>query len=144
MRATDGRPPQPCEPLMRKLLVTAVLCLSTLLAGCGKSPGPLDPSAPLNVSVASRTLRLVNESDRTIFYLIMTREDAARALWAPCTSPDQPCARVEPNAFVDVPYDQISGYERSSREAVIFWYHLLEQEGGGWRADDIRSVRVRL
>lgn len=143
MRTTDGRPPQPCEPLMRKLLVTAVLCLSALLGGCGKSPGPLDPSAPLNVSVTSRTLRLQNESDRTIFYLIMTAEYAARVLWAPCTSPDQPCARLEPHAAVDVPYSQIGGYDRGSREAVIYWYHLLERDGG-WVVDEIRSVRVRL
>lgn len=129
---------------MRKPLILIVLCLSSLLAGCGESPGPLDPSAPLNVSVASRSLLLKNENSRTIFYLIMTSDMAARALWAPCTSPEQPCARLEPQESVQVPYSQISGYERGSREAVIFWYHLVPQEVGGWRADEIRSVRVRL
>lgn len=129
---------------MRKSLVLAMLCLSAVLAGCGESPGPLGPSAPLNVAVESRSLLLKNENSRTIYYLIMTSDMAARALWAPCTSPEQPCARLEPNASVQVPYSQISGYERGSREAIIFWYHLLEQDGGGWRADEIRSVRVRL
>lgn len=128
---------------MRKPLVVAMLCLSALLAGCAESPGPLEPSAPLNVSVASRSVWLENQDSRTIYYLIMTRELEVRALWGPCTSPEQPCARLEPQAAVQVPYSQISGYERGSREAVIFWYHLLERDGG-WEVGEIRSVRVRL
>lgn len=128
---------------MRKLLVLAMLCLSALTAGCAESPGPLEPSAPLNVSVASRSVWLENQNGRTIYYLIMEAAFAARVLWAPCTSPEQPCARLEPQATVQVPYSQISGYERGSREAIIFWYHLLERDGG-WEVDEIRSVRVRL
>jgi hypothetical protein len=128
---------------MRKPLIPILLCLSVLLAGCGGAPGPLDPSAPLNVSVASRSLRLENQNSRAIYYLVMTSDLAARALWAPCTSPEQPCARLEPQATAQVPYSQISGYEQGSREAILFWYHLVES-GGGWRADEIRSVRVRL
>ncbi|HEX6371445.1 MAG TPA: hypothetical protein VF006_21180 [Longimicrobium sp.] len=129
---------------MRKPLILALLCVSALLGGCAESPGPLEPSAPLNVSVALRSLRLENQNSRTIYYLIMTSDMAARVLWAPCSSPEQPCARLEPQGVVQVPYSQISGYDRGSREAIIFWYHLLELEGGGWRADEIRSVRVRL
>lgn len=129
---------------MRKPLVLTMLCLSALLAGCDARPGPLEPSAPLNVSVASRSIRLENQNSRTIYYLIMTADMAARALWAPCTSPEEPCARLEPNASVEVPYSQIAGYERGSREAIVFWWHLLEREGGGWTVDEVRSVRVRL
>lgn len=128
---------------MRKSLVLATLCLSVLLAGCSEAPGPLDPSAPLNVSVASRSLRLENQGSRTIYYLILESDLAARALWAPCTRPDEPCARLEPYAAVQVPYSDISGYEPGSREAIVYWYHLLERDGG-WEVDEIRSVRVRL
>lgn len=128
---------------MRKPLIFAMLCLSAVLTGCAESPGPLDPSAPLSVSVASRSLRLENQDSRTIYYLVMTREMAMRVLWAQCTSPEQPCARLEPQATVEVPYTQIAGYDRGSREAIIYWYHLLERDGG-WQPGEIHSVRVRL
>jgi hypothetical protein len=128
---------------MRKPLIVAMLCLSALLAGCAESPGPLDPSAPLDVSVASRSIWLENQSSRTIFYLVLERGYAGRVLWGPCTSPEQPCARVEPNAAARVEYSEISGYESGEREAILFWYHLLERDGG-WEVDEIRSVRVRL
>lgn len=128
---------------MRKPLVLAMLCLSALLAGCAESPGPLDPSAPLDVSVASRSIRLENQDSRTIYYLIMEAGFAGRVLWAPCTSPEEPCARLEPQAAVRVPYSQISGYEPGAREAILYWYHLLERDGG-WEVDQVRPVRVRL
>lgn len=128
---------------MGKPLLLALLCLSALLAGC-KSPGPLDPSAPLDVSVASRTIRLENQSSRTIYYSILTTELAARALWGPCTRPDEGCASLEPHARAEVPYSRIAGYERRSREALLRWWHLVERSDGGWPVDEVRQVRIRL
>jgi hypothetical protein len=128
---------------MRKSLVLATLCLAALLGGCSPD-GPLDPAVPLDVSVnTSQSLRLENTSDRTIYYLVFERDFAARALWGPCDGPEQPCPRLEPRARTQVPYGQIGGYEPGAREAVVYWWHLVERDGG-WAVDQVRSVVVQL
>lgn len=126
---------------MRKPLVIACLALSVLAGAC--SPGPLDPAVALNVEVASRgSLALRNASARPVYYLVFERDFAARALWAPCTNADQ-CPRVDPHAAVRVEYGTISGYEQGSRQAIVYWWHLVERDGG-WVVDQVRSVVVDL
>ena len=129
---------------MCKSLVLATLCLFALFGGCSGSEGPLDPAVPLDVSVnTSQSLRLENNSSRTIYYLVFERDFAARALWGPCNRPDQPCPRLEARSGTQVPYSQISGYEPGAREAVVYWWHLVERDGG-WAVDQIRSVVIQL
>lgn len=128
---------------MRKSLVLAAFFLAALLAGCSSSPGPLDPAVPLNVAVASsQSLRLENASSRPIFYLVMERGFAARANWAPCTSPAE-CPRVEAHGQTRVDYSRIAGYEPGAREAIVYWWHLVQRDGG-WVVDHVRSVVVQL
>lgn len=127
---------------MRKPLVLATLCLSALLGGCSGT-SPLDPAVPLNVSAAaSQSLRLQNTSARPIYYLVMERDLAALANWAPCTDPAA-CPRVDPDGKVRVDYSQITGYEPGAQEAIVFWWHLVERDGR-WAVDHVRSVVVQL
>ncbi|HEX2077310.1 MAG TPA: hypothetical protein VHG08_06360 [Longimicrobium sp.] len=129
---------------MRRSLLFATLCLSALLGGCSSSEGPLDPAVALDVSVnARKSLRLENASSRAIYYFVIERNMAALANWAPCTSPEQPCPRVQPRSQTQVPYSRIAGYEPGAREAIVYWWHLVERDGG-WAVDHVRSVVVQL
>ncbi|HEU0302517.1 MAG TPA: hypothetical protein VFR37_23865 [Longimicrobium sp.] len=128
---------------MRKSLVLATLCFSVLLGGCS-GPGPLDPAVPLDVSIdAPQSLRLDNASSRAIYYFVIERNAAALANWAPCSRPDLPCPRVEAHSATQVPFGQIAGYEPGAREAIVYWWHLVERDGG-WAVDHVRSVVVEL
>lgn len=128
---------------MRKSLVLVTLCLSVLLAGC-ETTSPLRPGASLNVSAAaSQSLRLENASGRPIYYLVFESNLAERALWVPCTSPEQPCPRLEAGRTVQIDYSQIAGYEPGARTAIVYWWHLVRRDGG-WEVDHIRSVVVQL
>lgn len=127
---------------MRNPFVLATLCLALLLGGCSSTP-PLDPAVPLNVSVStSQSLRLRNASSRPIFYVVMERGFASLANWAPCTNPAE-CPRVDARGETRVDYGRIAGYEPGAREAIVYWWHLVEGDGG-WVVDNVRSVVVKL
>ncbi len=126
---------------MRKPIVTAALCLSALLAGCS-SPPPLDPAMPLRAVAASQSLRLENASSRPIYYLIIERETVPLSNWAPCTSPDH-CEHVDAHGETRVEYSDIPGYKPGAREAIVYWWHLVQRDGE-WAVDHLRAVLVEL
>ena len=125
---------------MRSRLTLAAIAL---LFGCG------DPLAPrtdlLSASTHGSTLRLTNRSPETVYYAVAERET-----WnlidlyicddpATCSSP-----RLPAGGSVNVPYDQIPGYEPGAEGIVMHW-HLVERASEGRHVpDSIRRLSVIL
>jgi hypothetical protein len=99
----------------------------------------------LSASARAGALRLTNLSNETVYYAVAERET-----WnlidiyvcddpATCTSP-----RLPAGESVDVPYEQISGYERGA-EAIVMHWHLVERPGEGrYVPDEMRRLSVVL
>ncbi|CAN5743383.1 hypothetical protein BH23GEM7_BH23GEM7_35290 [soil metagenome] len=121
-----------------------VLCAVLLLVGAGCSMfTESSVGSSLEVEATGSVLRLTNHTEQPVYYLAFEREMLALALWAPCTNP-QECPRIAPGEQISVGYESISGYEAGKQEAVVLWYHLHPDSGGGFEPDSLRSVVVRL
>ena len=108
-----------------------------------------DSSAPGGAGLARVTadrveggLRLVNATVRPVAYTVF--EHGFLAMFAPCLDPGPGCLRLAPGESTIVPYAEIGGYTPGAREAIVYWWHLVPDRAGGYRAEEIHSVIVPL
>jgi len=123
---------------MRALLVGLVCVCS---AACGSSTGPI--GGRLVVHAAPPELRLTNQSPAPVYVFVIESELAIRANWAPCTDPAQ-CRSIPVGITEELAYTDIAGYTASATRAIVYWWHLVPGEGGGFTPDSIRAVGVEL
>ncbi len=113
-----------------------VLCAILLLgsAACFQPLGPLDRGG-VSVAATGSALRLTNQTQQPVFYAAFERGYLALILWAPCDDPEQ-CSRVEPGQTISIDYNSIGGYEPGAREAVVYWWHLIQKADGSFAPDN--------
>lgn len=116
-------------------LTWAGLSVASLLA-CASPLGPVEARGGL------AALAITNSSDLPVYHFVVERQTAALIDWIACTDPS--CPNVAPHTRKLVPYDQIAGYEAGDREAIVYWWHLEPLATGGFQADSIRALVVRL
>ncbi len=129
---------------MRVFAATLLMGLLLASAACRRdltAPAP-DASAQVTVSPVPDGLRLVNATDRPIAYTVFER--GYLALFAPCLDPGPGCLRLATGARAVVPYAEIGGYTPDAREAIVYWWHLVPDGAGGYRAEEIHSIIVPL
>lgn len=139
---------------MRALPASTLLLFALVLVAAGGCGGTSSPSEPGPAAQAGRAvqvaatpvagvgLRLRNDGDQPIAYAVTER--GFLGLLGPCLDPGPACVRLAPGASVVVPYAEIGGYFPGATEAIVYWWHVVPDGAGGYRADEIRSVVVTL
>jgi hypothetical protein len=128
---------------MRIPRIIAQLLLLASLAGCENPTASLQLDGPLAVRAGARTLQLRNQTAETVHVFVIERESAALTNWAPCSNPDR-CDGLAPGEEQSIGYGEIAGYESGDQEAILYWWHLEQQPGGGFAPDSIRAEVIRL
>ena len=123
---------------MKSLTVSASLAL---LLACSSPTGIT--SGELAVRAAPPGLELTNHSSAPVYSFAIDRGAAAYTDWAPCTNPTA-CSAIGVGATSSVPYAQIAGYSTASKEAIVYWWHLVADSKEGYRIDSLRAVVTTL
>ena len=128
-------------PPSRTRMVVALGALSCLFSGCSN---PLAPGeGAVAVLAIPPALHLTNQTPLPVYTFVIDRNTLAFTDWAPCRDPNS-CAGIAPGATNVLPYSGIAGYSSDTREAIVYWWHLEPQSGGGFQPDSIRAVVVTL
>ena len=78
----------------------------------------------LNIKTKNSAVILSNKSEKVIYYVLMESELATRVDIHPDFTS---WPSIKAGAKITIPYSEIMGYEKSSKEAWITW----QMEGGG-------------
>jgi hypothetical protein len=96
----------------------------------------------LHVRKAPTALELTNISSAPVYYFVVDRDLLALLDWAVCDNPAT-CPNVTPNAMRRVPFDSIGGYSATTREVVVYHWHLVPgNRAPGYVPDSLRAVIV--
>ncbi len=122
----------------------ACLCFGVLLA-CQDNVGPVEGviGGRLAVRAAALDLELTNQSPAPIYYLTLGLGSVGFTLAPLCTDPSR-CTAIQAGQTASVPYAQIPGYTADTREAIVYWWHLIPGAQTGLRPDSVRTVIVGL
>ena len=112
-----------------------------LLPGC-RSPSE-SPAGELAVTKRAHSLRLTNRTDEPVYWFAGEVSLLRRLDWITCSDPSV-CESIEPGRTRVLAYDEILGDSADARTVVVFWWHLVPKEGGGFRPDGLHSVPVEL
>jgi hypothetical protein len=127
-------------PTARIRLVVALGALSCLVTRCSS----LAPAGgALSVVAIPPALHLTNQTALPVYTFVIDRSTLALTDWAPCSDPNS-CQSIAPGATPVLPYSGIAGYSAATREAIVYWWHLEPQGGGGFQPDSIRAVVTAL
>lgn len=124
--------------------LTRALPLLWALAGlgCDRALGPVTDGV-LEATTGVGQLRLRNAGSRPIHFAVFGREPGGgMPFFLACVGPG--CPALDPGAVQVVPYADVGGYGPGTREAVVYWWHAVRGEDGGWVADSIRALVVPL
>ncbi len=122
---------------MRMPLVT--LGVAALLA-CS---APSEPAGPhVDARLSSAGLVASNRTPSDVYFTAFEREIVALIEWAPCGEPASCRPRLAPGADTTIPYQSIYGWGPASREAVVYWWHLVPTGADAYRPDSIRAIVV--
>src|SRR6266699_4008372 len=117
------------------------LALLALSLACANPAGPI--GGRLTVRAAPPVLELTNQGAAPIYFFTIERGAAAYTDWAPCTDGSR-CAGITMGQTASVPSTQIAGYVPGAREAIVYWWHLIDDSHTTLRPDSIRAVIVAL
>jgi hypothetical protein len=87
-------------------------------------------------------LVIENAGSEPLYTFVIVRDESVVVDWIPCTVPTH-CQGIAPGAQREVPYSEINGYTRATRDIAVYGWHLVPN-GSGFAPDRIRSVTVRL
>ncbi|MBB4634938.1 hypothetical protein [Longimicrobium terrae] len=126
---------------MRRRL-TALALAAALTTGCDS---PLDSGSAPSFAISTKlgVITLANGGDEPVYYFLVEREAQAYVDWIPCAKPDT-CTGVAPGTAVRLGYNQIVGYDRGDREAVLTRYRLDRQADGSYKATDFHHTSIPL
>ena len=117
-------------------------CLAVLVVmGCRSAPSAVSDGV-LTVTSRAGVLRLENGSILPINYFVLARDAAPLIDWVPCAGPG--CAAIPAHGAVDVPQAQVAGLSAATTEVNTYWWRSVPDGNGGYRADSLRVVIVRL
>jgi hypothetical protein len=124
-----------CRMSIRLLLLSTL----TTVVACA---GPIEiETGGIRLEVNPSGIEVRNSRTATIYVFAAGRAAAPLILWGPCSDPDQ-CEGIEPGARRVLAPAEIAGYGTSD-EVIVYWWHLVTAEGGGFEPDGIRSMIVR-
>jgi hypothetical protein len=118
------------------------LLAAVALAACSGS-SPAAPAVPLEVRAVPPHLVLTSRDSAPIYFVVFERQLATTVRWRPCPEPGE-CRRVEPRGEHRLPLDSIPGYTPGATEALLYWWHLVPAQAGGFAFDSVRSLVVPL
>ena len=127
------------EASMNRCIVSAFLLFS--LGACTQ------PTSPILGVVSARgigqNVEITNHTFAPVYTFVIDRGAAAYTDWGPCTDPTL-CAATAPQSGSVLPYSQIVGYTLTSREVIVYWWHLVPDGASGFRADSTRAIIIGL
>jgi hypothetical protein len=127
---------------MRRRLTALAVAAAALTTGCDS---PLDSGSGDSFAISTRlgVITLVNGGDEPVYYFLVEREAQAYVDWMPCAKPET-CSGVAPGSALKLGYNQIVGYDRGDREAVLTRYRLERQADGSHEATDFQQTTIPL
>jgi hypothetical protein len=126
----------------------AILVLALLTLGaCGG--GPAEPTldgvralVEVQVDRVDDGIRITNSRATPIAYAVWNR--GWLALFAPCTSTEPDCPRLQPGASITIPIEEIDGWDAGATEAIVRWWTVEPDGNGGVRASEVRDIIIAI
>ena len=141
---------------MRTIIPTLLVILLPL-AGCGRGPtaAPADvaresASADVEASLGAGGVTLVNHTDHGIAYAVWNPHFLG--LMGVCQDPGPDCVRLAAGASVVVPESEFHGWspapgtesQPGAQALEVRWWHVLPDDGGAYRATEVRVIPLVL
>jgi hypothetical protein len=126
---------------MRLLRLLASVLALVSFAACESST--FRREGALAIETGSNQVRLHNRTDAPVYTFVIEREAAARTDWGTCSNPNT-CDGIDPGEHRTIGYDDIAGYGAGAKEAIVYWWHLIPNPGGGYSPDELHSEIIQL
>ena len=126
-------------PFLRRVLASTVV--ATALVACS------DPTEPrsdiLTVDRVLTDLVFRNLSSEPVYWMVFDTETLPLLDILLCVQPTS-CRSVPPQRTQVVAIKDLPCCVEDTRNVTVLHYHLVPASGGGFRADSVRRLRVRL
>jgi hypothetical protein len=87
-------------------------------------------------------LELTNRSGAPVYYRARDPLSLALSGPIPCLEPLD-CPSVPAGGSVTVPFEEaIVGYRPDTEQALVHWWHFVQQPDGSAAADEVRTIEV--
>lgn len=127
---------------MRTIRIFACALCATTLASCG-TPSEVRTEGPIAIRARWNAVELRNRGSEPVYFFLIEMESEESIRWVPCTDP-LTCDGLDPGEHRRIPYGTISGYDPGDVQAVLYWWHLRSQAGGGFQFENLGVARIRL
>jgi hypothetical protein len=127
-----------------------VLALSIGVPGCHPSdlteisyetPVPGIQAGYVSVTPTSDGLVVFNQTERPIYFVAINAEMLALWDWAPCTA-GAGCPALAQGQQRLLPWSSVMGYDPSTKQFSLSWWHVVVLPDGTARADEVHTVSV--
>jgi len=128
------------------IVLSVIVSACTTTMGRTGKPAPITrpfPNAPVTVEITESALIISNNSEDVIYHVLFPMEILPRIEWAPCMEPDRCDSSLKIDAGEQKTYRLESVVDKGTEELVVFWWWLMEVEGG-YEQPEIQEVRVPL
>jgi hypothetical protein len=121
------------------VLVVFAGLVSVTAAACSDGLGPVG-SDGVEVQVFRNGVVVANTREDSIGRFVADQWALAAMLWVPCV--DQPhCTWIQPGDAELLHDEDVAGWG-SSNTLVVFWWHAVPNEEGGFEPDAVRRIEV--
>jgi hypothetical protein len=98
-------------------------------------------SGYVSVTPTSDGLVVVNQTERPIYFVAINAEMLALWDWAPCTG-GSGCPALAQGQQRLLPWSSVLGYDPSTKQFSLSWWHVTVMSDGSARADAVHTVSV--
>lgn len=106
-------------------------------------PGHGIVAGTLEASVVNGKVRLKNQTEHVVGYLVVDKNTAIVAMLPPCSGSG--CKTLVQGGEAAISFTEIGGYvPGESREAIVYWWSYLPGPGGTTTVDRMNSSIIRL
>lgn len=123
-----------------------LFCLSLAAACSADTPGitAVDPVVvPAGEVTAVRVpggVTLHNGTSTALAYAVWNRGWLGQL--GACTEPSPDCLRLPAGGSITVPTAEISGWDDTATEIAVYWWYVLPNGDGTYRASEITEIKL--
>ena len=127
----------------RRLLAAVMIALAPL-TGCEETTAPVHTINDHGFRVRSSggVIDLTNGTSAPVYTFLIGRVAAQTTEWAPCTDAAT-CPPLAPGASKRVAFPEAMEEGAIELEAMVYWWHAVADDQGGFRPDSLRALVVQ-
>lgn len=129
---------------MKRTSFALLVALALVGTACRREPvaTALTDTAGVSATRVEGGIRVTNHSERGVAYSIANPNWLG--LLAICNDPEPACVRLAAGASVLVPLSEIHGYGSGVTTVTLYWWHVIPDGSGQYKATDPEQVTVTM